>query len=136
MEALVATVNYNELSMIKRIAVEFLDNLKARVISNDCNDEDIMQAMAKYHPSVNKEYFNPNDYCNYDEALKILKLSNNRAKLKQLCDEYGIECVHIKNRPLGFPKKDIERLAEILSEDVKKREMKDKRKKGQRKLLW
>ena len=60
MEALVATVNYNELSMIKRIAVEFLDNLKARVISNDCNDDEIMQAMAKYHPSVNKEYFNPN----------------------------------------------------------------------------
>lgn len=128
--------NYDGLSMIKRVALEFLDNLKERIISNECDDSEIMDAMTKYHPSVNKEYFNPNDYCNYDEALKILKLSNNRAKLKQLCDEYGIECVYVKNRPLGFPKKDIERLAEIQSEEIKKRERKEKRKQGQRKFLW
>lgn len=128
--------NYDGLSMIKRVALEFLDNLKERIISNECDDSEIMDAMTKYHPSVNKEYFNPKDYCNYDEALKILKLSNNRAKLKQLCDEYGIECVYVKNRPLGFPKKDIERLAEIQSEEIKKRERKEKRKQGQRKFLW
>lgn len=135
MEAILTT-NYEGLSMIKRLALEFLDNLKIKIINNDCDDSEIMEAMTKYHPSVNKEYFNPKDYCNYDEALKILKLSNNRAKLKQLCDEYCIECVYIKNRPLGFPKKDIERLAEIQSEEVKKREMKERKKKGQRKFLW
>lgn len=130
------TINYNELSMIKRMAVEFLDSLKAKVISPECKEEEIMESMTKYHPSVNKDYFNPNDYCNYDEACKILKLSSNRAKLRSLCDDYGIECVYIKNRPLGFPKKDIERLAELLQEEVKERERKEKRKKGQRKFLW
>lgn len=135
MEAIL-TINYEGLSMIKRLALEFLDNLKIKIINNDCDDSEIMEAMTKYHPSVNKEYYNPNDYCNYDEACKILHLSANRAKLRSLCDEYGIECVYIKNRPLGFPKKDIERLAEIQSEEVKKREMKEKKKKGQRKFLW
>lgn len=135
MEAILTT-NYEGLSMIKRLALEFLDNLKIKIINNDCDDSEIMEAMTKYHPSVNKEYFNPKDYCNYDEACKILHLSANRAKLRSLCDEYGIECVYIKNRPLGFPKKDIERLAEIQSEEVKKREMKEKKKKGQRKFLW
>jgi vacuolar-type H+-ATPase subunit I/STV1 len=135
MEAILTT-NYEGLSMIKRLALEFLDNLKIKIINNDCDDSEIMEAMTKYHPSVNKEYYNPNDYCNYDEACKILHLSANRAKLRSLCDEYGIECVYIKNRPLGFPKKDIERLAEIQSEEVKKREMKEKKKKGQRKFLW
>jgi vacuolar-type H+-ATPase subunit I/STV1 len=135
MEAILTT-NYEGLSMIKRLALDFLDNLKIKIINDDCDDSEIMDVMTKYHPSVNKEYFNPKDYCNYDEALKILKLSNNRAKLKQLCDEYGIECVHVKNRPLGFPKKDIERLAEIQSEEIKKRERKEKRKQGQRKFLW
>lgn len=135
MEAILTT-NYEGLSMIKRLALEILDNLKIKIINDDCDDSEIMEAMTKYHPSVNKEYFNPKDYCNYDEALKILKLSNNRAKLKQLCDEYGIECVYVKNRPLGFPKKDIERLAEIQSEEIKKRERKEKRKQGQRKFLW
>lgn len=130
------TINYNELSMIKRMAVEFLDNLKSKVISPECKEEEIMETMAKYHPSVNKDYFNPNDYCNYDEACKILKLSSNRAKLRSLCDDYGIECVYVKNRPLGFPKKDIERLAELLQEEVKEREKKEKKKKGQRKFLW
>lgn len=130
------TTNYEGLSMIKRMACEFLDSLKAKVISPDCSEDEIMQAMTKYHPSVNKDYFNPNDYCNYDEAMKILHLGNNRAKLKQLCNEYGIECVSVKNRPLGFPKKDIERLAEILSDEVKERERKEKKKKGQRKFLW
>ena len=135
MEAILTT-NYEGLSMIKRLALEFLDNLKIKIINKDCDDSEIMEAMTKYHPSVNKEYFNPNDYCNYDEACKILHLSANRAKLRSLCDEYGIECVYVKNRPLGFPKKDIERLAEIQSEEVKKREMKEKKKKGQRKFLW
>lgn len=130
------TINYNELSMIKRMAVEFLDSLKAKVISPECKEEEIMEAMTKYHPSVNKDYFNPNDYCNYDEACKILKLSSNRAKLRSLCDDYGIECVYIKNRPLGFPIKDIERLAELLQEEAKERENKEKKRKGQRKFLW
>lgn len=121
---------------IIKMALMFLENIRQQLINGECDENDIQDVMSKYHPSVNKEYFNPNDYCNYDEALKILKLSNNRAKLKQLCDEYGIECVYVKNRPLGFPKKDIERLAEIQSEEIKKRERKEKRKQGQRKFLW
>lgn len=127
--------DYSKFGMVKKMALEFLDNLKERVM-NDCDEQEILETMAKYHPSVNKDYFNPKDYCNYDEACKILHLSSNRAKLRSLCDEYGIECVYIKNRPLGFPKKDIERLAELLKEDIEERERKEKRKKGQRKFLW
>lgn len=121
---------------IIKLALIMIENIKQQLINGECNEEDVEYAMTKFHPSVNKEYYNPNDYCNYDEACKILHLSANRAKLRSLCDEYGIECVYIKNRPLGFPKKDIERLAEIQSEEVKKREMKEKKKKGQRKFLW
>lgn len=127
--------DYKKFGMVKKMALEFLDSLKERVM-NDCDEQEILDTMAKYHPSVNKDYFNPKDYCNYDEACKILHLSSNRAKLRQLCDEYGIECVYVKNRPLGFPKKDIERLAELLKEDVKERERKEKRKKGQKRFLW
>lgn len=122
--------------MIQRVALEILDNIREKIVNNECSDDELTQAVTKFHPSVNKDYFNPKDYCNYDEACKILHLSSNRAKLRNLCDEYGIECVYVKNRPLGFPKKDIERLAEVLIEDVKKREKKQKRKQGQRKFLW
>ena len=42
----------------------------------------------------------------------------------------------MKNRPLGFKKSEIERLRDILSEEVKKREKKELKKKGQKKFLW
>lgn len=119
-----------------KMALMMVDNIRQQLINGECDESDIQDVMTKYHPSVNKEYFNPKDYCNYDEACKILKLSSNRAKLRSLCDDYGIECVYVKNRPLGFPKKDIERLAEILQEENKERGNKDKKKKGQKKFLW
>lgn len=121
---------------IIKMALIMIDNIKQQLINGECDESDIQDAMTKFHSSVNKEYYNPKDYCNYDEACKILHLSSNRAKLRSLCDDYGIECVYIKNRPLGFPIKDIMRLAEILEDEVKQRERKEKKKKGQRKFLW
>lgn len=121
---------------IIKMALMMVDDIRRQLIDGRCDESDIQYAMTKFHPSNNKEYFNPNDYCNYDEACKILKLSYNRAKLRSLCDDYGIECVYVKNRPLGFPKKDIERLAFILDDEVKEREKREKKKRGQRKFLW
>lgn len=110
-----------ELSMIKRIAIDLLESIKAKIINNECSDEDIADVMTKFHPSSNKDYYNPKDYCTYDEACKELGIPvTSRVKLRKLCDDYKIECVYIKNRPLGFPIKDIKRLAEILKEKQKK----------------
>ena len=138
MEAVTLTLKQQE-NMNKpiiKMALMMLDNIRQQLINGECDEADIQDAMTKFHPSVNKEYYNPKDYCNYDEACEILHLSSNRVKLRNLCDEYGIECVYIKNRPLGFPIKDIERLAELLQEEVKEREKREKKKKGQRKFLW
>ena len=89
------------------MALKLIDTLRDQIVNGECSDEDMQEAIAKFHPSVNKEYYNPNDYCNYDEACNILHLSQNRNKLKHLCDKYGVQCVYIKNRPLGFPRKGI-----------------------------
>lgn len=100
------------LSPIKNIALKLLDSIRDQIVNGECSDEDMQEAMTKFHPSVNKEYYNPKDYCNYDEACDILQLSQNRNKLKSLCDKYKVHCVFIKNRPLGFPRKDILRIKE------------------------
>lgn len=121
---------------IIKMALMMIDDIRQQLIDGRCDESDIQAAMTKFHPSVNKEYYNPKDYCNYDEACKILHLSSNRAKLRSLCNDYGIECVYIKNRPLGFPIKDIIRLSEILEDEVNQRERKEKKKNGQRKFLW
>lgn len=108
-----------ELSMIKRIAIDLLESIKSKIINNECSDEDITDAMTKFHPESHG-YVKEDDFVNYDKALKILGLSNNRAKLNQLCKKYGIKNVKFNNASIGFPKKDIERLAEVLKAKQKK----------------
>lgn len=103
----------DNLSPIKQAALKILDKLKEQVI-NDCDDEQIAETMVKCHPSSHQEYINPNDYCNADKAMDMLHLGYNRAKFFALTKKYGIKNHKINNQPIGFLKKDIERLKEIL----------------------
>lgn len=113
------------------------NNLRDKVINGGCTDAEINKALVTLHPSTNKEYFKASDYCNYDEACKILHISvTNRAKLKGLCDQYGVKCVYVKNRPLGFPRVEIERIAEILDAEWKQNDNKLRKKKGAVRKLW
>lgn len=108
-----------ELSMIKRIAIDLIESIKSKIVNNECSDDDIADAMTKFHPESHG-YVKEDDFVNYDKALKILGLSNNRAKLNQLCKKYGIKNLKFNNASIGFPKKDIERLAEVLKAKQKK----------------
>ena len=106
------------LSPIKRAAIYLLDSLKEQIIT-DCNDDDISRAMVKFNPA-NNGYFKEEDFVNYDEALHILHLSSNRSKLNLLCKRYGIKNVRFNNACVGFPRKEIEKLAEILNKEDKR----------------
>ena len=129
------TVDYDSLSMVKKIALELLDTIRNKIISNECSDEEITSALVTFHPERHK-YFKQEDFVTADGAMKILHLGCNRAKFFELTKEYGIENHKISNQNVGFLRKDIERLAEILSDEVKERERKEKKKKGQKKFLW
>ena len=122
-----------QLSPIKRMALAMLDNLKVQVM-NDCDDSEITESMTKFHPSSNKEYFNPNDYCNADKAMKILHLGYNRNKFFELIKEYGIENHKVNNAPLGYKVSEIERLNTLLI--AQNKVVKQKKKKGQTKYLY
>lgn len=110
-----------KLSMIKRIVIGLLDKVKQQVIDGECTDEELTDALTKFHPQAHG-YVKEDDFVNYDQALKILGLSNNRTKLHNLCKAYGIKNVKFNNASIGFPKKDIERLAEVLKEEQLKRQ--------------
>lgn len=122
-----------QLSPIKRMALSILDNLKVQVV-NDCDDSEITESMTKFHPSSNKEYFNPKDYCNADKAMKILHLGYNRNKFFELTKEYGIENHKVNNAPLGYKVSEIERLNTLLI--AQNKVVKQKKKKGQTKYLY
>lgn len=115
-----------ELSMIKRVILDLLDRVKEKVVNDECSDEELTDALTKFHPQAHG-YVKEDDFVNYDQALKILGLSNNRTKLNQLCKSYGIKNVKFNNASIGFPKKDIERLAEVLKEEHLKKQQKRKR---------
>lgn len=124
----------SNLSPIKRTALALLDKLKEQVIT-DCDDSEVVSTMAKFNPE-NNGYFKQDDFVTADAAMKILHLGYNRAKFFELTKEYGIENHKISNQNVGFLRKDVERLAELLKDEVKEREKKEKKKKGQRKFLW
>ena len=72
-----------------------------------------------------------------DKAMSILHLSSNRKKFFQLVKDYGIVNRKISNQNVGFLRKDIERLCDILDVEIKEREFKEsKKKKGQKWMLW
>lgn len=124
-----------KLSPIKRAALAILDKLKEQVL-NDCDEQEIVNTMAKFNPESNG-YFKQDDFVTADKAMRMLHLGQNRNKFFELTKEYGIENHKISNQNVGFLRKDIERLSELLSEDVEKRKFKrNQKEKGQRKLLW
>lgn len=124
-----------KLSPIKRAAIALIDRLKEQVL-NDCDEQEIVNTMAKFNPESNG-YFKQDDFVTADKAMRMLHLGQNRNKFFELTKEYGIENHKISNQNVGFLRKDIERLSELLSEDVEKRKFKqNKKEKGQRKLLW
>lgn len=50
---------------------------------------------------------NPNDYCNADKAMEILRLGRNRAKFFYLLKKYGVKTNKINNMPIGYKIKEI-----------------------------
>lgn len=122
------------LSIIKKAALSILDAIKDDIV-NKWTDDEITSAVAKFNPNL-FGYVKEDDFVNYDEALKILHMGNNRVRLTELCKIYGIENVRFNNMPIGFPKRDIIMMAKAIDEEVKERERKERRKKGQRKFLY
>ena len=106
--------NEKTVSVTMKMALLVVDNIKEMLVDGRISEEEVTEFFASIHRTWDNEYYNPKDYCNYDEACKILKIGYNRNKLNKLCKEYGIVNVKIKNRPLGFKKTEIERLKEII----------------------
>ena len=127
--------NKEKMSAVKRTALTLLDELKGKIV-NDCDDDDVLSTLTKFHPHANG-YFRQEDFVTADKAMSILHLGSNRKKFFQLVKDYGIVNRKISNQNVGFLRKDIERLCDILDVEIKEMEFKEnKKKKGQKWMLW
>lgn len=109
-------------SPIKRAMLAIIDMLKDYV-NKDCDDEEIAFALERFNPQ-RFGYIKEDEYINYEKAMAILGLSNNRVKLNELCKKYKIRNRKFNNVPIGFKRSEIEHLGIILAEQNKRKRQK------------
>ena len=105
----------NKLSPIMKYAIVVLKNAIKDIINGECNEDEVADIMVKLNPERHG-YINPDDYVNYDKAMKEMPFAYNRNKLNSLTKEYGIENKKVNNMPIGFNKKEIQLLAKKIKE--------------------
>ena len=106
----------NKLSPTMRYAIVVLQNAIKDILCGNCSEEEVVDIISKVNPERHG-MIDPNDYINYDEAMKMLPFGYNRNKLNALAKKYGIENKRVKNMPIGFHKKDIELLVKKIKEE-------------------
>ena len=116
------------LSATMKYAMKVLKRAYFEIKHGKCDEDEVEEIITKLNPESHG-YIKPSDYCNTDEALKILGFGANRNRLFTLTKKYGIENHRVNNVPIGFKKAEIERLKMLLDKgiDAPKR----KRKRGQ-----
>lgn len=107
-----------EIKPIRRTMLAIIDRLKEYVLE-DCDDDEIAFALERFNPQ-RFGYIKEDEYINYDKAMSILGLGNNRVKLNELCKKYKIQNRKFNNVPIGFKRSEIEQLAVILAEESKR----------------
>lgn len=76
-----------------------------------CNTEELVKIVSDLEQNAKGKYCNQ-DLVNYDQACDMLGYTRtNRVALKRELDRNGIQQVTINGHRVGFPKKDVERLA-------------------------
>lgn len=99
-----------DLSPIMKSALKVIDTIREQIVNGECDEDNVAKSLVKLHPSSDKEYINPDDYCNADEAMEMLHLGRNRAKFFELLKKYKVKNHKVNNQPIGYKIKDIKRI--------------------------
>lgn len=118
----------DKLPLVLRTATHYLLDCVERIINGDCNEDEVTSTMGTLNQNAMGRY-GKNDLMNYDKAGNVLGFGcTNRVGLKRLLDRHNIKQVVINNIKCGFKKTEIMALADKVSEDVRKRELRERRK--------
>jgi hypothetical protein len=106
----------NKLSPTMRYAIVILQNAIKDILCGNCSEEEVAEIASKLNPERHG-MINPDNYINYDDAMKQMPFGYNRNKLNALTKKYGIETKRINNMAIGFNRKDIELLVKKIKEE-------------------
>ena len=98
------------------------------IINGKCDEHIIVNTMSTIENNADGRY-SKDDLLNYDKAGEILGFgTTNRIGLKNLLDKNNIHEVVINNMKVGFRRDEIMLLKDKLNDEIRKRELKRKRK--------
>ena len=106
------------------------------IINGKCDEQILVNTMSTLENNANGRY-SKEDLLNYDKAGEILGFgTTNRIGLKNLLDKNNIHEVVINNMKVGFRRDEIMLLKDKLNDEIRKRELKRKRKEQRQSLKY
>jgi hypothetical protein len=106
--------DYKTLSLKKQYAWKLCKQMLRDLKSGECTDEQIDDLISKTEPR-SRGYFREEDLVTADEALKILKLGQNRNRLFMLLKAHKIESQTFNGVKIGYRREEIHKLGERLA---------------------
>lgn len=95
------------LPLVFRLAVDMLVGVIKKILNNECDEDEVTDAMATLNANADSRYANE-DLVNYDQAANILGVSvTNRIRLKSLLDANGVKQVVMHNQKVGFKRSEL-----------------------------
>jgi hypothetical protein len=108
--------DYKTLSLKKQYAWKLCRQILRDLKEGNCTEEQIDDLIAKTEPR-SRGYFREEDFVNADEAMKILRLGNNRNRFFDLIKAYKIESQTFKGIKVGYKREEIYKLQERLAQE-------------------
>jgi hypothetical protein len=102
----------NKKQYVWRLCKQILKDLK----DGNCTDDEIDDLISKTEPR-SRGYFREEDFVTADEAMKILRLGQNRNKFFSLLKVYKIESQTFNGVKIGYRREEIHKLGERLAKD-------------------
>ena len=109
-----AKFDYKTLSLKKQYAWKLCKQLLRDLKSGECTDEQIDDLISKTEPR-SRGYFREEDFVTADEAMKILRLGQNRNKFFELLKVYKIQSQTFNGVKIGYRREEIHKLGEKLA---------------------
>ena len=108
--------DYKTLSLKKQYAWKLCKQLLRDLKSGECTDEQIDDLISKTEPR-SRGYFREEDFVTADEAMRILRLGQNRNKFFTLLKVYKIESQTFNGVKIGYRREEIHKLGVRLAKE-------------------
>ena len=116
MEESKAKFDYKTLSFKQQYVWKLCKQLLRDLKSGECTDEQIDDLISKTEPR-SRGYFREEDFVTADEAMRILKLGQNRNRFFDLLKVYKIQAQTFNGVKIGYKREEIHKLKERLAKD-------------------